>query len=197
MRTRMLTLFATLLGVAAVMAAPVHARGLTDPTEDIRQALLWLPYYGPFDALSFTYDRGTVTLEGQAYALGLKADAERVVKRVAGVDQVINRIEQLPPSPQDDQLRWQTFYAIYGNESLSRYAPGGSLFLDRRWLGRERDLGLEPFGTYPIHILVRNGHVELLGWVSSAADRTVANLAARGVAGSFGVENHLEVYPIA
>lgn len=194
MRTRLLAA-ATALVAVATLAVPAYARA-ADPTEDIRRALLWLPYYGPFDAISFTYDRGTVTLQGQAYALGLKADAERAVKRVAGVDQVVNRIESLPPSSLDDDLRWRTFYAIYGNDFLSRYAPGGGFWL-RRDTARERELGLEPFGTYPIHIIVKHGRVELMGWVRNGADRTAAELAARGVSGSFGVENHLKVYPLS
>lgn len=190
------------IGLAVLMAAgiaataPLQARPVvTDPTPEIRQALLWLPYYGPFDAISFRYDKGTVTLEGSAYAPGLKAGAERAVTRVPGVDTVINNIEPLPASDHDDDLRWKTFYAIYGNAFLSRYAPAGGL---ARWnaafLRRERELGLEPFGQYPIHIIVRNGRIDLMGVVDNQADRTAAELAARGVSGSFGVEDHLQVY---
>lgn len=194
--TRRVLVLVGLLAISAATAVPLQARApATDPTADIRQALLWLPYYGPFDAISFRYDRGTVTLEGSAYALGLKADAERAVKRVAGVDTVVNNIEPLPASANDDELRWKTFYAIYGNEFLSRYAPAGGLgHWNAGFTRRERELGLEPFGQYPIHILVRHGRIDLLGVVDNQADRTAAELAARGVPGAFGVENHLQVY---
>lgn len=193
MKTRVLT-SVVLVAVMCAFAPLLHARTVGDPTEDIREALLWLPYYGPFDALSFRYEKGTVTLTGSAYALGLKADAERAVKRVAGVDQVINQIELLPTSLHDDDLRWRTFYAIYTNDFLSRYAPGGALLLRRHGAMRgERNLGLEPIGQYPIHIIVRGGRIELMGMVDNAADKTAAEMAARGVAGSFGVENRLQV----
>src|SRR5687767_8469644 len=99
----------------------------TSPILEIRKELLRLPYYGVFDYLAFSYDKGTVTLVGYAYGLRLKTDAERAVKRVAGVERVINKIEELPPSPMDDELRWKLFYNIYGDEFLSRYAPGGSV----------------------------------------------------------------------
>ena len=54
------------------------------PIEDIRKELLQLPYYSVFDFLAFSYDRGTVVVGGYAYALGLKRDAERAIKRVQG-----------------------------------------------------------------------------------------------------------------
>src|SRR6266850_7677190 len=67
--------------------------------EEIRKELLQLPYYSVFDFIVFSYDKGTVTLAGYAYAPRLKADAERAVKRASGVDQVVNKIEELPPNP--------------------------------------------------------------------------------------------------
>ena len=52
--------------------------------EEIRKELLQLPYYGVFDFIAFGYAKGTVTLVGYAYHPGLKADAERAVKRAHG-----------------------------------------------------------------------------------------------------------------
>jgi hyperosmotically inducible protein len=162
--------------------------------EDIRAAVLRLPYYGVFDSISVSYDKGTVTLEGYAYRPSLKSDAERAVRRVAGVDQVINNIVELPLSSNDDDLRWRTFYAIYTNDFLSRYAPGGGLLWGHRHnIRRDLTLGLQPLGNYPIHIVVERGRIRLVGVVDSQADRTVAELAARGVPGSFGVENQLTI----
>jgi hyperosmotically inducible protein len=162
--------------------------------DEIRDALLRLPYYGVFDALSFSYDKGRVVLEGYAYRPSLKSDAERAVKRVPGVDEVVNKIVELPPGSNDDELRWRTFYAIYTNAFLSRYAPGGGLLWGHRHeIRRDMSLGLQPIGNYPIHIVVERGRITLLGVVDNAADRTAAELAARGVPGSFGVDNKLMV----
>jgi osmotically-inducible protein OsmY len=52
---------------------------------------------------------------------------------------------------------------------------------------------MQPTGTYPIHIVVQGGRVRLLGVVDNEADKTVAGLAARGVSGTFGLDNDLVV----
>ena len=90
----------------------------------VERALQRLPYYGVFDFLAFGVDRGSVTLQGYAYQGNLKADATRAVKRVSGVDDVANSITVLPASQNDDRIRWSTFYNIYTDDFLSRYAPG-------------------------------------------------------------------------
>src|SRR5262245_37668710 len=91
---------------------------------DIREELERLPTYGVFDTIGFDYDRGKVTLVGYVYQGGLKSHAENAVKRVPGVDTVENTIELLPVSTNDDRIRWATFYNIYNDSFLSRYAPG-------------------------------------------------------------------------
>ena len=63
---------------------------------------------------------------------------------------------------------------------------------DRQFL-TSRYPGMQPFGTYPIHIVVRNGKTLLLGVVDSESDKTVAGIRAREVPGSFGVDNDLTV----
>jgi BON domain len=168
--------------------------------EDIRKELLQLPYYSVFDFLAFSYDRGTVVVGGYAYALGLKKDAERAIKRASGVDTVVNKIEELPPNQIDDQIRWAIYYKIYRDPFLSRYAPGGGLLWGHRHAfgGPFSPYGgafpgMEPAGDYPIHIIVQNGRVMLLGVVDNENDKTVAGLRAREVPGTFDVENQLVV----
>ncbi|MGH9328885.1 MAG: BON domain-containing protein, partial [Vicinamibacterales bacterium] len=162
--------------------------------EDIRRALVRLPYYGVFDFLAFRYEKGTVTLSGFAYRGSLKTDAVSAVKRVPRVDEVVDQIELLPVSQNDERIRWETFYRIYADDFLSRYAPGGGLPIrfDRRFT-MPRYPGLEPFGMYPIHIIVKRGRTLLLGEVDSEADKTAAGFRAREVSGTFGVENELLV----
>ena len=79
----------------------------------IRRAIIMLPYYGVFDNLGFRLQGRTVTLEGQVVRSSLKPDAERAVKKVEGVEKVINNIDVLPPGPLDQQLRNQVYQAIY------------------------------------------------------------------------------------
>jgi hyperosmotically inducible protein len=190
-------------GLTLLLAeAPTLAQSQAKSTiEEIRNELLQLPYYGVFDFLAFSYDKGTVTLMGYAYRPTLKADAVRAVKRASGVDKVNDKIEELPVSQNDDQLRWATYYKIYRDPFLSRYAPGGGMLWghrhpfasDFRMDGPAGFTGMEPAGDYPIHIIVKNGKITLLGVVDSESDKTLAGMRAREVPGSFGVENDLMV----
>ena len=138
----------------------------------VRHELLMLPYYGVFDNLEFKINGSTVTLYGQVVRPTTSSDAAARVRRIAGVSQVINRIEVLPLSPFDDSIRRQAYGAIFGRAGLGRYA----------------------MGTNPsIHIVVNRGHITLEGMVANNADRTRAYIAARGVPGAFSVTNHLRL----
>ena len=73
--------------------------GTTDEdkiTKEVRYALVTLPYYGVFDDLAFQVNGGSVTLLGAVAQPVLKSNAEKAVKRVEGVNQVVNNIEVLP-----------------------------------------------------------------------------------------------------
>ena len=192
----------TVLGLtlALVGAQPIgQGQNTAAPIEGIRKELMQLPYYGVFDFLAFSYDKGTVNLAGYAYRPTLKADAERAIKRVTGVDTVKNDVEILPVSPNDDELRWKTYFAIYGDPFLSKYSPGGGALWGHRHpfgpgfhrLGPFS--GMEPAGDYPIRIIVKGGRIKLLGVVDNESDKTVAGLRAREVPGAFAVENELVV----
>jgi osmotically-inducible protein OsmY len=184
---------AAALAGAVVASTTVDAQSVAtkDTAYRLQRALERLTNYGVFDYLAFSLDRGTVTLMGYAYTSTLKADAERTVKRVAGVDEVANQIELLPPSLNDDRIRRATFYRIYTDSSLSRYAAGGehAVFHDSLEFGRYP--GLQPFGDYPIHIIVNWGHTRLLGVVDNAGDKQIAGFRAREVDGVFSVQNEL------
>ena len=141
--------------------------------KEVRHALVTLPYYGVFDDLAFRVDGGTVTLLGAVTQPVLKSDAEKTVKRVEGVNQVVNNIEVLPLSPMDDQIRRAVYRAIYGDPALSdRYG----------------------FRAVPsIHIIVRNGRLTLEGVVANQMDKSLINIRANSVPGIFSVTNNLLV----
>jgi len=190
-----------LLGLSFGVSGVTAQSGTNATIEEIRKELLQLPYYSVFDFLAFKYDKGTATLMGYAYHPGLKSDAERAVKRASGVDTVVNNIEELPPSPNDDDLRWRIYYAIYRDPFLSRYAPGGGMLWGHRHDGGSafhamdfNELpGMEPAGDFPIHIVVKNGRVRLIGVVDNEGDKTIAGTKAKQVPGSFEVSNELAV----
>ena len=178
------------------MTRRVPGRRAVTPEEtvrSVRRMLEHLPYYGVFDYIVFRVDRGTVYLGGYSFEGRLKADAAKAAKRASGVEEVANTIEVLPTSPNDDQIRWATFYRIYTDDFLSRYAPGGVREVLQELRDERHFPGMQPVGIYPIHIIVKNGRTMLLGVVDSAADRQLAEVRAREVTGVFEVDNSLTV----
>jgi hyperosmotically inducible periplasmic protein len=154
-------------------------RGDIDETRlvrEVRHQLAMLPYYGVFDDLSFRVDPdGTVTLMGAVTRPTLKSDAENVVKHIEGVTKVVNQIEVLPLSSEDDRIRMAEHRAIYGDPSLAtRYGYRA---------------------IPPVHIIVKNGHVTLDGVVANQGDKDLINVRANSVPGVFSVTNNLRVEP--
>ena len=171
--TAVLALMVAVMPVAAKTPNPGDDAGQYDKTiKKIRKELVTLPYYSVFDNLNFKLEDGTVTLYGQVSRPTLKSDAKRVVAKVAGVEQVVNKIEVLPLSNFDDRIRLATFRAIYRQPGLDR-------------------LGMQ--AVPPIHIIVKNGNVTLEGIVPTKSDSDRANIAANGVSGVFSVTNNLRV----
>jgi hyperosmotically inducible periplasmic protein len=181
-----------LLG-ASGMQADVRAQNVSaeETEQSVRHMLERLPYYGVFDYIVFRVDRGVVYLAGYSFEGRLKGDAEMAVKRASGVVEVANKIEVLPASPNDDRIRWATFYRVYTDDFLSRYAPGGVYEVLREVRDERRFPGMQPVGRYPIHIVVKGGRTMLLGVVDNATDRQIAEVRAREVSGVFEVENDL------
>ena len=184
------------LGAALVFSATGNAQSpaTQEMTRSVVRALERLPYYGVFDFMAVGVDRGVVTLAGYAYHGSLRPAAEAAAKKAAGAVDVANKVEVLPASLEDDRIRWATFYRIYTDEFLSRYAPGGPLAVRREIADARRFPGMQPFGSYAIHIIVKNGRTTLLGVVDSEADRRIAEVRAREVGGVFGVENELTIH---
>jgi len=73
---------------ALVGAARAEAEGVTsdETVRSVRKMLERLPYYGVFDSIVFSVNRGTVTFAGYAYEGNLKADAQMAAtKRASGI----------------------------------------------------------------------------------------------------------------
>jgi hypothetical protein len=186
---------AVLIALIALAVSTAHAQSTAErvATERVRAALERLPSYGVFDALAFQMDQNSVTLSGYAYTGSLKSDASKAVTDVAGVDEIGNRIETLPASQSDDRIRWATFYRIYTDPFLSRYAPGGAIGARDEVIRNGRFPGLQPLGSYPIHIVVKGGRTTLVGVVDNDGDKMLAEVRAREIFGVFEVKNELEV----
>lgn len=191
------TVFTTLLGAAlfasAAFATP-QINSFEQTARQIRSEILKLPNYGLFDHLSFSIEGSTVILTGYASRPTLKTSAENVVKGITGVERVDNRIEVLPLSRFDDQIRARAYVAIYGDPTLARYNPNRGVPIPfspaRVAAGITND---PPPGNHPIHIIVKDGHLTLAGVVDTALDRQVAETRANNVFGAFSVKNELQV----
>jgi osmotically-inducible protein OsmY len=165
-----------LAAALAIASAPMFAR--TDMPQDladqVRHELVMIPYYSVFDDLNYSVDNatGVVTLSGAVTQPVVKDDAERSVKHLAGVTQVVNNIRLLPLFSSDNRIRMAAYRSIFGFAGLYRYA----------------------MGTQPsIHIIVDNGNVTLVGVVDNQADKDTAYIRANSVPGVFSVTNNLRV----
>lgn len=162
--------------VSGIFVAAPDAMGQTNPriAREVRHELVTLPYYGVFDWLEYEVQNdGTVILRGQVVRPTTKSDAEGRVKEIDGVSRVVNEIEVLPLSSQDDRLRIALYRAIYNfNSPLFRYATQS---------------------VPSIHLIVKRGHATLKGVVANRGDAQLAYTRARSVPGLFSVKNELIV----
>ena len=123
-----------------------------------------------FDSISASVDQGRVALTGWVTMPYKRDDIEKRVKKVDGVTAVDNKIQVLPVSQFDDELRFRIARAIYGHSLFWNYAN---------------------MANPPIHVVVNRGHVTLEGVVQSNVDRMVARSLASGF-GAFDVKNELK-----
>lgn len=157
-----------------VSAPIVKTEKKNDLSYEVRYRLLTMQGYTVFDWLEArTNANGEVTLRGQATSAALKTKAEQMVASIGDVTKINNQIEVLPASDVDMNLRKQLYRAVYNqNTALSRYA----------------------MVTAPtIHIVVKNGSVDLRGNVDSSNDSDMAFVAANAVPKVSKVMNNLSV----
>jgi hyperosmotically inducible periplasmic protein len=170
-------------GLAAAQQNPpqgqVFTQGPAQETQlaqQVRHALLMLPYYSIWDDLSFSLNGSVVTLQGSCPPgppWDIHSEAAAAVKRVKGVTQVINNIKLQPLSPMDWQIRRAEERTIYGNPEIGdRY-------------------GYQALPS--IHIIVDNGHVTLVGVVDNEFDNTFIRTRANAVPNVFSVTDDLVV----
>jgi BON domain-containing protein len=173
-RTRQITLILLSVALAAQVSIQAKATPQGRVIREIRHELVTLPYYGVFDWLEGEVrPDGTVVLRGEVVRPSTKKEAEARLKGIEGVDRVINEIEVLPVSPNDDRLRVALYRALFNwNSPLFRYATQA---------------------VPPIHIIVKNGRATLKGVVATQQDKQLAYMKARSVPGLFDVKNELQV----
>jgi hyperosmotically inducible protein len=162
---------AGIVGVTLALSTPAFASDVNYQLfKDVEGQVLKYPYCSIFDTVNARVDDGVVELTGKV-TMPFKRDAigERVAK-VAGVKAVRNRIDVLPVSRFDDELRVRIARAIYSNSNFYGYGSR-----------------VNP----PIHVIVERGTVTLEGVVNNNVDRMIAQSIAAGFT-SFKFTNDLK-----
>jgi osmotically-inducible protein OsmY len=193
--------FTAQAAIAQPAAAPTWSQEDTlRIVNEVQKKLAGLTTYSVFDWLTFGVQGKTIILKGYASRPILKSDAENAVKRIKGVENVINEIEVLPNSTNDDRIRAAVYNRIYTQPTLAKYnANQGSLARALGPGGRSVALmagGITndpPIGFHAIHIIVKNGNVALYGVVNNDMDKTIAGMQANAAPGVFSVDNDLIV----
>lgn len=144
-------------------------RSDTEIAQAVRLALQW-DVFVPDARIRSTVSRGWVTLEGDVDYLSQRDDCDKIVRNLAGVRGVTNKIE-VAPSKVDQAAVKSAIEA-----ALERHA--------------ERE-------AHHVGVLVENGRATLNGTVGSRAERDAVVGAARGTAGVRAVEDHLRIEPYA
>jgi hyperosmotically inducible protein len=137
---------------------------------DVSKSVQRYSFFTIFDAVHASIDDGVVTLTGKVTMPYKSTDIAKRVAKVDGVTQVVNKIEVLPVSQFDNQLRVRLARAIYSNSSLGRYGVGPNP---------------------SIHIIVERGRVTLDGVVMNDMDRQIARTVV-GSFSTFGIKNELK-----
>jgi hyperosmotically inducible protein len=156
--------------LAAGSAASAQERKDLQVFRDISNSVNRYTQFTIFDNIEASVTDGNVVLSGWVTMPYKKNDIERRIRKVDGVAVVENKIEVLPVSQFDDELRYRIARAIYSNSSFWNYAA---------------------MANPPIHILVNRGRVTLTGVVQSNVERMLARSLATGF-GSFEVTNALK-----
>jgi osmotically-inducible protein OsmY len=155
--------------VSTLTVAPA-AGGDEELAASIRSKVLRHVFYTMFDEIGLSVKNGVVSLSGRVTLPYKAQEIAKLASKETGVQAVDNQIRVLPFSTYDEQLRAELARRIY--EEFPDYAVQSSP---------------------PIHIIVENGHVTLIGVVRNEVERRLAMNAARSTFGVTSVEDKLTV----
>jgi len=168
----MMSRIAVLSAIVLAMSVPAFSADSANYTlfQQVESQVLKYPFFTIFDSVHAHVDQGVVELTGKV-TMPYKRDAigERVAK-VIGVKAVRNKIEVLPVSQFDDELRFRIARAIYTSSHFYGYGSRANP---------------------PIHVIVDHGRVTLEGVVNNDLDRMVAQSIAASFP-SFAFTNSLK-----
>ncbi len=152
----------------------VRADDVTDGqiVEQARKEIVTYYAYGIFDHIDLASQGKKLVVSGEVTQPYKKADIGNFLAHVKGVAELDNRLEVLPTSFYDDNLRVAVARAIYNDPYFVHYATQA---------------------LPSIHIIVKNGNVTLDGVVNSKVDRAKAETDARFAATYFSLVDNLRI----
>ena len=178
------------LAVVGCLLALVGSSAPGDLASRVEEAIRSDHRLRVYDWIEYQIDGSTVTLTGTVSLVSLAPDLERRVRQVEGVTDVVNRIEPPAPNREDMAMRVNAYWRLYGNPELRRYAKGPDHIPSR--IQRE-DGAPRPILLRPIHAVIQDGRITLLGEVEQERDIETAERAAWEVMGVRSVDNRLAV----
>jgi osmotically-inducible protein OsmY len=160
-------------GVHSLMADITIPKAENETTllRQVGDAIRQYDLYTVYDSIEGRVRNGNVRLEGAVTEPKKSSDILERVAKVRGVQAIDNGIVVLPASQTDDRLRVTIATAIYRDEAFLNYSM------------------VDP----PVHVLVNNGHVTLVGFVRSQIERIKAESIARMMTGVLAVENKVQL----
>jgi len=169
MLARVIAIAFVLLALGAPAVARAAQADNLQTFRAVQREVLRYPHFTIFDSVNMQVDEGVVVLTGKVTMPYKRNDIVKRVSRVAGIQKVEDRIEVLPVSKFDDDLRVAIARAIYSNPAFSAYRT---------------------MVNPPIHVIVERGRVTLEGVVANNIDRQLAYNIAAGFQ-AFAVKNLL------
>jgi osmotically-inducible protein OsmY len=165
-------LLVSFLAVTLFVPQPARAQ-ISDATlaATVVKSLRAYSSFSIFDDVDVTVSDRMVTLTGAVTMPFKRDDIGARVAKIDGVRSLTNKIEVLPVSASDANLRQRLAQAIYTHPAFWQYAA---------------------MACPPIHIVVAYGHVRLTGTVNNELERTLAYALAQ-VDGVVTVKNELKL----
>jgi len=148
-------------------------RGEDDKTlaREVGERIRKYDRYTVYDNIDGRVDNGVVSLIGAVSQPEKASDILERIAKIRGVQAIDNKIEVLPANQSDDRLRRAIVDAIYRDPAFVNYSR------------------VDP----PIHVIVNNGHVTLVGYVRGQEELIKAESATRSIHGVLALNNKVQV----
>lgn len=160
-------------GIESIMADLTIPRAESDEklVIEVGDKIRHYDLFTVYDDFQGRVKNGVVYLGGAVTEPKKLTDVVERVAKIRGVQAIENKVTVLPTNQSDDRLRVQIANAIYRMPEFERYSMA------------------DP----PIHIIVNNSRVILVGIVRAELEKRKALEAARFVEGSLAIEDRIQL----